>query len=103
MVTIRKDMLVSMVAQDTGLSTYQVRSVLDSLLASVALSLSKGRKVTIGDFGSFSPQKRAARTGRNPHTGEAVPIPPRTVARFTPGKLMEKSVSGLKMFGGGRK
>lgn len=103
MVTVRKNSIINAICQDTGLSAYQVRSVLDSFIATVALCVSKGHKVALGDFGSFSPQRRAARTGRNPHTGEAVPIPARVIAKFVPGNLMKQSTYGLKPVGGNKK
>ncbi len=96
MVTVKKEALIDLICQDTGRSRYEVRGILDSIIANIALLLSKGRRVSIGDFGSFSPQRRAARIGRNPHTGEAVPIPERTIARFVPGKLMKQSASDLE-------
>ena len=54
--------------------------------------LSKGDKVQFSGFGTFEPKKRAARTGRNPHTKEAVPIPARILPVFTAGKYLKDAV-----------
>lgn len=56
--------------------------VLDLLLDAIKEALIAGDSVTLRDFGTFLPRDKAARTGRNPHTGDPVAIPARTVAAF---------------------
>ena len=48
--------------------------------------------VTLSGFGTFEPRERKERTGRNPRTGEAVPIPARTVPSFRPGNSFKSAV-----------
>ena len=68
-----------------------IDSVLNALGGVIVDALCRGEEVHIGSFGVFKPQKRAARTGRNPHTGEAVPIPERVVPMFKPGPTLKNA------------
>lgn len=90
--TISKDMIVSEIARDTTYSKRIVSEVLDSLLASITVHLSKGRRVQLFGFGTFEMQKRNKRTGRNPHTGKPVPIPARIVPHFEAGEVLKRTV-----------
>lgn len=89
---IKEDMIVR-VARDTGYSRQIVSNILESTLTNITFALSKGDKVQFSGFGTFKPQERAGRTGRNPHTGEPVPIPERIVPVFTPSTKLKKLVS----------
>ena len=57
------------------------------------LEVAKGDKVTLVGFGSWEPRKRAARTGRNPQTGEAIVIPAHTAVTFKAGKGLKDCVN----------
>jgi DNA-binding protein HU-beta len=59
----------------------------------LAVELDAGRKVTIPGFGTFGTKKRAARTGRNPATGEQIPIAAKSYVYFKPGKTLRERVS----------
>jgi integration host factor subunit beta len=72
-------------AQDAAVS---VKEMLDA----IAHSLAHGGRVEIRDFGSFSVNYRPPRTGRNPKTGAAVPVPGKYVPHFKPGKELRKRV-----------
>ena len=72
--------LVARIAQDASLTKRQSAKVLEALMGSVQEALQKGDHVTLVGFGTFSVMSRAARTGRNPRTGQALFIP----ARKTP-------------------
>ena len=56
-------------------------------------TLKKGGKVQVVGFGTFEVSKRAARTGRNPRTGEAVEIKAAKVPKFTPGKALKDALN----------
>jgi DNA-binding protein HU-beta len=58
----------------------------------MANAIKDGERVTLVGFGSFSVVRRASRTGRNPKTGELVPIPPRRVVKFRPGKELSNKI-----------
>ena len=87
-----KEDVVAKVARETGYSRSVVTNVLETTLANITFALSKGDKVQFSGFGTFEPKKRAARTGRNPHTKEAVPIPARILPVFTAGKYLKDAV-----------
>ena len=66
--------------------------VLDALNAVITETLAKDEKVALIGFGSFSVKERAARTGRNPRTGEAIEIAASKAPVFTAGKLLKEAV-----------
>lgn len=72
--SIGKTDLTAALAKKTGLSQAKSSETLNVLIAEIQSNLAKGRKVTITGFGTFSLRKRAARTGRNPKTGEPMKI-----------------------------
>lgn len=88
---IAKEEIIKEVVKDTGLTSAQVRIVWDSLFVNVAMYISQGKRVIMDGFGTFTTQKRAPRTGRNPHTGEPVKIPARTIPRFIPGENLKQA------------
>lgn len=102
---MNKNELISAVSEETGFTKIVVKRVIDATLANITWILSKEGKVKIDGFGAFQMQKRAARTGRNPHTREAVPIPARIKATFTPGaelKRLEREIDDNKKRKGGK-
>lgn len=72
---MHRTQLVQTVAVETGLDQQVVNQVLGATLDAVADAVSAGETVTLPGFGSFERRARAARTGRNPQTGEAMEIP----------------------------
>ncbi len=89
---MNKGELIDAMAADAGITKVQATAALDSLMTSVRKTLKKGNKVTLVGFGTFSVTKRAARTGRNPHTGAAIKIAAKKVVRFKAGKDLSASV-----------
>jgi DNA-binding protein HU-beta len=84
--------LVQAVAAHTGVEPRQVDSVLRGFTEVVTAVVSKGENVGITGFAKFSKVERAARTGRNPQTGEAIKIKASKKARITPLKAFKDSV-----------
>ncbi len=82
---MNKGDLINQIAEDGGLSKSQAGAALNSVLDSVAGTLSKGGKVTLVGFGTFSVSQRSARTGRNPQTGAAIQIKAKNVVKFKAG------------------
>lgn len=72
--TVNKTELVAAIAADTGQSQAVVGGVLDALFGQLAANVAKGQKVTIPGWLSVEQTERAARTGRNPQTGESIEI-----------------------------
>lgn len=83
---MNKAELIDKLAKDAGITKSQANEALDSFTEAVTKTLKAGNKVTLVGFGTFSVSKRAARTGRNPQTGEAIKIKAKKVARFKAGK-----------------
>ena len=77
------------VASRTGCATRAVEAVLDS----IASTLKSGDQVTLSGFGTFSVASRAARTGRNPRTGESISIPASKNPKFKAGKGLKDAVN----------
>ncbi len=89
---MNKGELVESMANAAGISKAAAERALTGLLDSISGALSKGDKVTLVGFGTFSVSNRAARQGRNPQTGAPIQIPARTVARFKPGSKLADAV-----------
>ncbi len=71
-------------------ATTAIEAFVDAVVGEVA----RGGSVTITGFGVFEPSERAARVGRNPRTGQRVPVPPTTTPRFRPGSRFRDEVGG---------
>jgi DNA-binding protein HU-beta len=90
---MNKQELIDAVAAQTGASKAQTGETLDTLLEVIKKSVSKGDAVQLIGFGSFGSGKRAARTGRNPKTGESIKIPAAKTVKFTAGKAFKDAVN----------
>lgn len=84
--------LVSIMAEEAGITKVAAASALDAYGATVAKELKKNGKIGLLGFGTFSVVKRKAREGRNPQTGKTIKIPAKKVVKFKAGKaLTEKA------------
>src|ERR1700744_1844579 len=90
---MNKQELIDAVAGQTGASKAQTGETLDTLLEVIKKAVSKGDAVQLIGFGSFGSGKRAARTGRNPKTGETIKIPAAKTVKFTAGKAFKDTVN----------
>ncbi|PTL36979.1 DNA-binding protein HU [Candidatus Methylomirabilis limnetica] len=88
-----KTELAEQMAQDAGISKAIADTALRSCIDSITNSLKNGQDVAIVGFGTFSVASRAARTGRNPQTGEPIAIKASRVPRFKPGKTLKDAVN----------
>lgn len=77
-----------------GLSPEQTAEIVDTILAVIAQSLQQDQRFSVPGFGSFSVRPRAARTGRNLHTGEAIEIPASNAVGFTPAQALKGRLGG---------
>ena len=85
--------LISAVAEKTGLSKKDSESAVAAVVDTITESLVQGEKVQLVGFGSFELKARAARTGRNPHTGKVINIPASKVPVFKAGKALKDTVA----------
>ena len=88
--------LVAAWADKTGSTKVAADRYLAALLETIRSTLKKGDDVALIGFGSFEVRKRAARTGRNPKTGEALKIKAARVPAFKAGATLKAAVSGVK-------
>lgn len=91
--TLTRMDLTEAVFREVGLSRNESATLVDSVLQHVSDALSRGEQVKISSFGTFSVRDKNARVGRNPKTGEEVPISPRRVLTFRPSHLMKERVA----------
>lgn len=88
--------LVVRISEETGLIQEQVLSVVQRTLDYISEALAKGETIELRNFGVFEVKIRKARIGRNPNSPEKdVPIPPRAIVKFKPGKEMRDAVLKL--------
>ncbi|MCL4161249.1 UNVERIFIED_CONTAM: hypothetical protein GTU68_043355 [Idotea baltica] len=90
---MNKGELIDSIANQSGLTKADSARALDATLDAITGTLMTGDKVTLPGFGTFSTSDRAARSGRNPQTGETIKIKARTVAKFKAGKNLSDSVN----------
>ena len=87
----KKDIAIK-IADETGIKQIIVKEVVQKTIDAMIEALSKGETLELRNFGVFKVKERKARTGRNPRTGEAVPVPPKKVVTFKPGLVMKQKV-----------
>ncbi|AZL84228.1 HU family DNA-binding protein [Aliivibrio salmonicida] len=87
--TVNKSQLVDQIAENADISKAAAGRALDALVETVTETLKSGDQVTLVGFGSFIVRERAARTGRNPKTGEAIEISAAKVPAFKAGKALK--------------
>ncbi len=88
--------LVMRISNETGLVQQKVLDVIQKTLDYVSEALAKGETIELRNFGVFEVKIRKARIGRNPNSpANDVPIPPRAVVKFKPGKEMREAVIKL--------
>ena len=91
---MNKGELIDSLAGSTGESKRTVTSVVDGLIDEVQNAVKKGEKVTLPGFGTWERRNRAARTARNPRTGEEIKVAASKVPAFKPGAGFKNFVSG---------
>jgi len=90
---VNKSELVENVATQTSLSKADAERAVNAVIESVQGAVAGGDKVTLPGFGSFSQSSRAARTGRNPRTGEPVQIAASKGVKFSAGAAFKSAVN----------
>lgn len=82
------------IAAKFEISTKQADEITREYEAAIVRAVSGGQEVRLNGFGSFKVQERAARTGRNPATGQAQDFPAKKVPKFVPSKVMKDALLG---------
>jgi integration host factor subunit alpha len=91
--TVTRAQLSEAVYQEVGLSRNESADLVETVLNEVADALARGEMVKISSFGSFSVRQKGKRIGRNPKTGEEVPIMPRRVLVFRPSHVLKGRIN----------
>lgn len=92
--TLTRSDLSEAVYREIGLSRNESAEMVESILSEISDALVRGENVKISSFGTFTVREKGARMGRNPKTGEEVPIDPRRVLVFRPSHIMKERVNG---------
>ena len=90
---MNKSELIDAIAKSADISKASAEKALDGTLNAVKGALKRGSSVTLVGFGTFRVGKRAARTGRNPRTGEAIKIKAARVPKFSAGKALKDALN----------
>lgn len=91
--TITRADLAEAVYQQVGLSRNDSAALVESVIGEICGCLERGETVKISSFGSFLVREKGGRIGRNPKTGEEVPIEPRRVLVFRPSQVMKDRIN----------
>jgi integration host factor subunit alpha len=91
--TLTRMDLADAVHQEVGLSRNDSAALVEAVLQHISDALVRGETVKISSFGTFSVRDKAARVGRNPKTGQEVPIHPRRVLTFRSSHLMKERIA----------
>lgn len=91
--TLTRANLAEAVYQEVGLSRSESAELVDAILAQISDSLISEGAVKVSSFGTFSVRQKGKRVGRNPKTGEEVPILPRRVLVFRPSQVLKERIN----------
>jgi len=90
--TLNKAELIGYVADTAGLSKTNAAAAVEAVIGGITEALKKGDSVSLVGFGTFSVADRAARTARNPRTGETIHVGPSRAPKFKAGKALKDAV-----------
>ena len=92
--TVTRADLCEAVYQKVGLSRAESSELVEMVLQEISDCLARGEAVKLSSFGSFLVRSKGQRMGRNPKTGEEVPIEPRRVMVFKPSAILKQRING---------
>lgn len=90
---MKKAELIDAIATKAGITKADANKALDATIATITEALVKGDKIPLSGFGTFAISERAARTGRNPQTGETVNIAARNAVTFKAAPSLKEAVN----------
>jgi integration host factor subunit alpha len=91
--TLTRADLADAVVRKIGLPRNESQELVELVLGEISVTLSRGENVKLSSFGSFGVRDKGRRIGRNPKTGEEVPITPRRVLIFRPSNIMKDRIN----------
>lgn len=91
--SLTKADIVERVYKEAGFSKKEAADMIDMVFKIIKDTLARGEKVKISGFGNFSIRDKATRIGRNPQTGDAMPISARRVLTFKPSQVLKEDVT----------
>ena len=97
--TLTRADLTEAVFNAVGLSRNESSQMVEDILEEVCGALSRGETVKLSSFGTFQVRQKSERVGRNPKTGDEVPIAPRRVLVFRPSHVLKAQINGLETAG----
>jgi integration host factor subunit alpha len=100
--TVTRAQLSEAIYQEVGLSRNESALLVECVLDEIAEALARGEMVKISSFGSFSVRTKGQRIGRNPKTGQEVPIEPRSVLVFRASHVLKDHINAPKAARGGK-
>ncbi|HEX3943995.1 MAG TPA: integration host factor subunit alpha [Rhizomicrobium sp.] len=92
--TLTRADLTEAVFQSVGLSRHESAQMVEDMLEEVCSALARSESVKLSSFGTFAVRQKAQRMGRNPKTGDEVPIAPRRVLVFRPSHVLKAVING---------
>lgn len=90
---IRSELVQKLADENSSLTVQEVERIVDLFFKEITDQLASGGRVELRGFGAFTTREREARTGRNPRTGETVPVTAKRVPYFKPGKEMRERLN----------
>jgi len=91
---VNKSELIGAAASSSGLEKSEVSKALEAVIDTISETVKSGDKVAISGFGTFERRERAARTGRNPQTGESLEVAASKAPAFKAAKAFKDAVNG---------
>ena len=91
--------LINYVAGEANVTKKEAKTLIETVIAGIVDGLSNDAKVTLVGFGTFVLSARAARTARNPKTGEAVDVPAKVVPKFRPSVALKDAFEDYELAG----
>ncbi len=92
----KSELIAGLAADNPHLRGADVETIVSTIFDEITAALSRGSRVELRGFGAFTVKRREARTGRNPRTGEAVPVDEKSVPFFKAGKELRERVNAAK-------
>jgi integration host factor subunit beta len=96
MCMIRSELIQKVAEENPHLFQRDVERIVNTIFEEITEALARGERVELRGFGAFSVKRRDARLGRNPRTGESVPVTEKAVPFFKTGKLLRDRLNGIE-------
>ena len=92
--TLTKAELADLLFEQLGLNKREAKDMVERFFEEIRTALEEGRSVKLSGFGNFQLREKPQRPGRNPKTGQEVPISPRRVMVFKPSNVLKQRING---------